>query len=144
MVLFFCGILLAIGPHIIITPKSTLSNWKREFEKWCPTMKVMVFHGTKEERQSMIKDIIRKHNFEVLITTYEMCLIEKSILKRIKWIYLIIDEGHRIKNEESSLSILLREFSTQFRLVITGTPLQVFDKESRLWNRIIFMNCGPY
>ena len=90
-------------------------------------MKVMVFHGTKEERQSMIKDIIRKHNFEVLITTYEMCLIEKSILKRIKWVYLIIDEGHRIKNEESSLSILLREFSTQFRLVITGTPLQVFD-----------------
>lgn len=87
----------------------------------------MVFHGTKEERQSMIKDIIRKHNFEVLITTYEMCLIEKSILKRIKWVYLIIDEGHRIKNEESSLSILLREFSTQFRLVITGTPLQVFD-----------------
>ena len=75
----------------------------------------------------MIKDIIRKHNFEVLITTYEMCLIEKSILKRIKWVYLIIDEGHRIKNEESSLSILLREFSTQFRLVITGTPLQVFD-----------------
>ncbi|KAK8801168.1 hypothetical protein WA158_001938 [Blastocystis sp. Blastoise] len=125
------------GPHIVITPKSTLSNWKREFQKWCPSLNIVVFHGNREERSELVDTIIKKRKFQVMITTYEMCLIEKSVLNRIKWVYLIIDEGHRIKNEESSLSLVLRSFSSQFRLLITGTPLQ--NNLHELWSLLNFL-----
>jgi len=63
--------------------------------------------------------------FEVAVTTYEMAIAEKSALKKFSWRYLIIDEAHRIKNEKSILSQVVRLYSSQFRLLLTGTPLQV-------------------
>lgn len=54
-----------------------------------------------------------------------MTIIEKSALKKFNWRYLIIDEAHRIKNEKSVLSQVVRLYSSQFRLLLTGTPLQV-------------------
>ena len=64
-------------------------------------------------------------DLDVLITTYEMAIIEKAVLKKFSWRYLIIDEAHRIKNENSILSKIVRMYSSNHRLLITGTPLQV-------------------
>lgn len=55
-----------------------------------------------------------------------MAIKEKSALRRFSWRYIIIDEAHRIKNENSLLSKTMRLYSTNYRLLITGTPLQVF------------------
>lgn len=63
--------------------------------------------------------------FDVVVTSYEMSVIEKSALKKFSWRYLIMDEAHRIKNEESVLSQVVRLYSSQYRLLLTGTPLQV-------------------
>ena len=63
-------------------------------------------------------------NFDVLLTTYEMCLREKSALKKLSWEYIVIDEAHRIKNVDSMLSQIVRAFNSRSRLLITGTPLQ--------------------
>ena len=62
--------------------------------------------------------------FEVLVTSYEICLREKSSLKRLSFEYIVIDEAHRIKNMDSLLSQIVRAFSSRGRLLITGTPLQ--------------------
>jgi SNF2 family DNA or RNA helicase len=113
------------GPHIIIVPKSTLYNWVAECAKWVPSLKTFMFHGTKDERAEM-RDFVASEDFDVLITSYEMCLIEKAVLKKISWQTLMIDEAHRIKNENSSLSEIVRVFNCRNRLLITGTPLQVF------------------
>lgn len=73
----------------------------------------------------MSKLKMEDHNaWDVLLTTYEMVLAEKSALKRIHWQYLVIDEAHRMKNEKSQLSIILRTFKSESRLLLTGTPLQ--------------------
>jgi SWI/SNF-related matrix-associated actin-dependent regulator of chromatin subfamily A member 5 len=72
-------------------------------------------------------------NFEVCITSYEVCIREKSQFKKIKWEYIIIDEAHRIKNENSMLSQLVRLFQSRNRLLITGTPLQ--NNLHELWVR---------
>jgi SNF2 family DNA or RNA helicase len=72
-------------------------------------------------------------DFEVCITSYEMCLMEKSHFKKISWQYIIIDEAHRIKNENSMLSQIVRAFNSKNRLLITGTPLQ--NNLHELWVR---------
>ena len=67
----------------------------------------------------------QKRPFNVVVTSYEGVLKEKNALEKIQWRYVIIDEAHRIKNEKSALSKMVRMFKSTFRLLITGTPLQV-------------------
>lgn len=80
------------GPHLVIVPKSTLDNWKREFAKWTPEVDVLVLQGAKDERQALINDRLVDEKFDVCITSYEMVLREKSHLKKFAWEYIIIDE----------------------------------------------------
>jgi len=97
-------------------------------------LKAFVFHGGKDERPELRQQIEGK---DVIITTYEMCIIEKSAFNKRQWEYIIIDEAHRIKNESSSLSKVVRTFNARHRLLITGTPLQNNLKE--LWALLNFL-----
>ena len=120
-----------------MVPKSTLGNWISEFNRFCPSLRTFRFHGTKEERSELLERVkMKERDWDVLITTYEMAVIEKGSLSKIEWKYnewtcyvmnryLIIDEAHRIKNEDSKLSTTLRKFNVENRLLLTGTPLQV-------------------
>ena len=125
------------GPHLVAVPKSTLDNWKREFAKWCPEINILVLQGSKGDRAELIKDRLVPDGFDVCITSYEMILREKSHLKKFAWEYIIIDEAHRIKNEESSLAQMVRMFNSRSRLLITGTPLQ--NNLHELWALLNFL-----
>ncbi|KAI5861191.1 SWI/SNF family of DNA-dependent ATPase [Durotheca rogersii] len=125
------------GPHLITVPKSTLDNWNREFTKWTPEVNVLVLQGAKEERHALINERLIDEKFDVCITSYEMILREKAHLKKFAWEYIIIDEAHRIKNEESSLSQVIRLFNSRNRLLITGTPLQ--NNLHELWALLNFL-----
>lgn len=125
------------GPHLIVVPKSTLDNWKREFAMWTSDVDVLVLQGAKDERKDLIQDRLVDENFDVCITSYEMILREKTHLKKFAWEYIIIDEAHRIKNEESSLAQIIRLFSSRNRLLITGTPLQ--NNLHELWALLNFL-----
>jgi SWI/SNF-related matrix-associated actin-dependent regulator of chromatin subfamily A member 5 len=131
---FICGI---NGPHLVAVPKSTLDNWKREFGKWVPDIDVLVLQGSKDERAEIINGRLADEKFDVCITSYEMILREKSHLKKFAWEYIIIDEAHRIKNEESSLAQIIRVFNSRNRLLITGTPLQ--NNLHELWALLNFL-----
>jgi len=123
--------------HIVICPKSTLSNWVNEFKRWCPSFHTESLQGSADERKQIVDDIIRPGKFEVLITTFEQCIINAKALKKIKWGYMVIDEAHRIKNENSMLSEIVRQFSTRNRLLLTGTPLQ--NNLHELWALLNFL-----
>ncbi|KAI9889241.1 MAG: hypothetical protein M1814_005690 [Vezdaea aestivalis] len=129
-----CGVK---GPHLIVVPKSTLDNWKREFERWTPDVNVLVLQGAKEERHQLILDRLVNEKFDVCITSYEMILREKAHLKKFAWAYIIVDEAHRIKNEKSSLAEIIRVFHSRNRLLITGTPLQ--NNLHELWALLNFL-----
>lgn len=92
-------------------------------------MSTVLLTGTKEERTNIITNRLLPQDFDVLITSYEICLIEKSALKKFSFEYIIIDEAHRIKNVDSILSQIVRAFMSRGRLLITGTPLQNNMKE---------------
>lgn len=125
------------GPHLIVVPKSTLDNWNREFEKWTPEVNVLILQGQKDERHALINERLIDEKFDVCITSYEMVLREKTHLKKFAWEYIIIDEAHRIKNEQSSLAQIIRLFSSRNRLLITGTPLQ--NNLHELWALLNFI-----
>jgi len=86
---------------------------------------------------SIVTDVILAQKFDILITSYEMCMREKSTLRKFSWEYIIIDEAHRIKNVDSLLSQIIRTFVSRGRLLITGTPLQ--NNLQELWALLNFI-----
>ncbi|XP_017778534.1 PREDICTED: chromatin-remodeling complex ATPase chain Iswi isoform X2 [Nicrophorus vespilloides] len=125
------------NPHIVIVPKSTLANWMAEFKKWCPSLRAVCLIGDQEARSTFIREVLMPGEWDVCVTSYEMCIKEKSVFKKFNWRYMVIDEAHRIKNEKSKLSEILREFKTTNRLLLTGTPLQ--NNLHELWALLNFL-----
>lgn len=125
------------GPFLVIVPLSTLTNWNLEFEKWAPSLRKITYKGNPAQRKVMQYDI-RQENFEVLLTTFEYIIKDKSLLSKIKWVHMIIDEGHRMKNANSKLSETLTQFyHSDYRLILTGTPLQ--NNLPELWALLNFV-----
>ncbi|VDL92227.1 unnamed protein product [Schistocephalus solidus] len=125
------------GPFLIIVPKSTLSNWMQEVKKWVPSLRPVCLIGSQEDRLRTIREDILPGNWDIIVTSYEMCIKEKPVLRRYNYVYLVIDEAHRIKNEKSKLAEVVREFKSQSRLLITGTPLQ--NNLHELWALLNFL-----
>ncbi|KAG7287535.1 hypothetical protein NEMBOFW57_007047 [Staphylotrichum longicolle] len=134
-----------LGPHLIVAPLSTLSNWLDEFHKWVPSIPVVMYHGTPQQRNDIFRNKIMRHlqggrpttKFPVVCTSYEMVLKDRAALSKINWEFIIIDEGHRMKNFDSKLFRELKSFTSATRLLITGTPLQNNLKE--LWSLLNFL-----
>lgn len=125
------------GPFLVIVPLSTLTNWVNEFNKWAPTVNVLTYKGAPNVRKAAATRI-RQGDFQVLLTTYEYIIKDKNLLGKIKWIHMIIDEGHRMKNTQSKLTMTLTQFYTsRYRLLLTGTPLQ--NNLPELWALLNFV-----
>ncbi|XP_045216418.2 chromodomain-helicase-DNA-binding protein 1-like isoform X4 [Mercenaria mercenaria] len=130
------------GPFLIVVPLSTVVAWQREFQNWCPEMNVIIYLGDVNSR-NLIREYEWCHpgnkrlKFNVLVTTYEILLKDKSFLGAVSWAELIVDEAHRLKNTDSLLYRTLMDFKSNHRLLITGTPLQNSLKE--LWALLHFI-----
>ncbi|KAI2563992.1 chromodomain helicase DNA binding protein 4, partial [Homo sapiens] len=131
------------GPFLVSAPLSTIINWEREFEMWAPDMYVVTYVGDKDSRAiirenefSFEDNAIRggkkasrmkkeaSVKFHVLLTSYELITIDMAILGSIDWACLIVDEAHRLKNNQSKFFRVLNGYSLQHKLLLTGTPLQ--------------------
>ena len=131
------------GPHLVVVPKSTLSNWMNELKRWAPHLKAVKFHGSKEDRDSITNNMLcpgqkdEYRQWNVCVTTYEVCNNDRNVFNKFAWNYLIIDEAHRLKNEASLFSRNIRTFETRYRLLLTGTPLQ--NNLHEMWALLNFL-----
>ncbi|OBZ86833.1 Chromatin structure-remodeling complex subunit snf21, partial [Choanephora cucurbitarum] len=126
------------GPFLIIVPLSTLTNWSLEFVKWAPSVTMICYKGTPDVRKDIQKKQIKHRNFQVLLTTFDYIIKDRPVLSKIKWQYMIIDEGHRMKNTQSKLTMVLRQYYfSRYRLILTGTPLQ--NNLPELWALLNFI-----
>lgn len=131
-------------PNLVVCPLSVLSSWMAESKKWVPGLNVIRFHGPKGERERFKQECLEKKSrydnpnkptedsdrVDLIVTTYETFTAEQNWFKRIfVWRYCVLDEGHKIKNEKSDISTALHSLSAEFRLLLTGTPLQNNLKE---------------
>jgi chromodomain-helicase-DNA-binding protein 4 len=130
------------GPFIIAVPLSTLINWEREFELWAPDFYVVSYVGDKDSRAvirahelSFEENAVKKGDkasrirastvkFHVLLTSYELISIDAACLGSVHWEMLVVDEAHRLKNAQSKFFRILAGYSINFKLLLTGTPLQ--------------------
>ncbi|XP_036203727.1 chromodomain-helicase-DNA-binding protein 5 isoform X3 [Myotis myotis] len=131
------------GPYLVSAPLSTIINWEREFEMWAPDFYVVTYTGDKESRSvirenefSFEDNAIRSGKkvfrmkkevqikFHVLLTSYELITIDQAILGSIEWACLVVDEAHRLKNNQSKFFRVLNSYKIDYKLLLTGTPLQ--------------------
>ncbi|BFF94261.1 chromodomain-helicase-DNA-binding protein 1 [Drosophila madeirensis] len=130
------------GPFLCVVPLSTMTAWQREFDLWAPDMNVVTYLGDIKSRE-MIQQYewqfegSKRLKFNCILTTYEIVLKDKQFLGTLQWAALLVDEAHRLKNDDSLLYKSLKEFDTNHRLLITGTPLQNSLKE--LWALLHFI-----
>lgn len=125
------------GPYLVIVPLSTMTNWSVEFDKWAPSIVKVEYKGTPAHRKNL-QATLRHGRFNVLLTTYEYIIKDRPFLSKFKWLYMIIDEGHRMKNSHSKLSLTLSQYyAARFRVILTGTPLQ--NSLPELWSLLNFV-----
>ncbi|KAG1665916.1 hypothetical protein FOA52_004505 [Chlamydomonas sp. UWO 241] len=128
-----------VRPHMVVVPLSTIRNWEREFDQWAPFLNVVVMIGNQKARKVIIDHELyeppppgaRKNaslqdrvKFHVLLTSYEMVLAEAGPLSKLEYEVMVVDEGHRLKNNKSRLFVELQELTAHFKVLLTGTPLQ--------------------
>ncbi|CAH1990511.1 unnamed protein product [Acanthoscelides obtectus] len=131
------------GPFLIVVPLSTLPNWKSEWERFAPDIPVVCYHGYANSHVQLRKNIKMKYRVgdyqthPVVLTPHHFILKEGDFLTTVKWKYVIVDEGHRLKNNECQFTRILNTFSASCKLLLTGTPLQNNIKE--LWSLLNFL-----
>ncbi|KAF0886047.1 HELLS helicase, partial [Crocuta crocuta] len=129
------------GPFLVCGPLSTLPNWMAEFQRFTPDIPTMLYHGTQQERRKLARNIHKRKGtlqiHPVVITSFEIAMRDRNALQHCYWKYLIVDEGHRIKNMKCRLIRELKRFNADNKLLLTGTPLQ--NNLSELWSLLNFL-----
>jgi ATP-dependent DNA helicase len=130
------------GPFLIAAPLSTVRNWIEEFKFWTPSINTVLYHGSKDDRESLRRKKMKmndqnKYDFPVVVTSYEICMNDRKFLANYQWRYIIVDEGHRLKNMNCKLVKELMTYNSANRLLITGTPLQ--NNIAELWSLLHFL-----
>lgn len=125
------------GPHLIVAPKAVLPNWVNEFATWAPSVVAVLYDGRQDERKAIWKEYSKPEKFNVMITHYDLIMRDKAYLKKVHWYYMIVDEGHRLKNHECSLAQTIGGYRIRRRLLLTGTPIQ--NSLQELWSLLNFL-----
>uniref|UniRef100_A0A8V5GVM2 Uncharacterized protein n=1 Tax=Melopsittacus undulatus TaxID=13146 RepID=A0A8V5GVM2_MELUD len=94
------------GPFLLVVPLSTLTSWQREIQTWAPQMNAVVYLGDITSR-----NMTKRLKFNILLTTYEILLKDKSFLGGLNWVFIGVDEAHRLKNDDSLLYKTLIDFN---------------------------------
>lgn len=144
------------GPFLIVAPLSLIGQWQSELASWAPDMNVVLYHGSADAREFLVKEefyyteqFVPKANvsklkklhitkFHVLITTFEVVLKDIGVLAKIKWRALLVDEAHRLKNSNSKLFEELAAVPRDYCVLLTGTPIANATEE--LWALLHFAN----
>lgn len=137
-----------------MAPLSLIGQWQSESQTWAPDLNIVFYHGSADARNFLVQQEfyytdqftpkadaakLKKHHitkFHILITTYEVVLKDISVLSKIKWKALIVDEAHRLKNPKARLFEELATVPRDFCVLLTGTPLQNSTEE--LWALLHF------
>ncbi|XP_017786360.1 PREDICTED: DNA excision repair protein ERCC-6-like [Nicrophorus vespilloides] len=130
-----------LGPTIIVCPTTVLHQWVKHFHDWSPEFRVAVLHklgSFNGSEAQFIKDM-NKHK-AIIITTYQGILKNKSLLMEHEWQYIILDEGHKIRNSSAKVSKAVKEFRTPHKIMLTGSPMQ--NNMQELWCLFDFLNPG--
>ncbi|KAL3875967.1 hypothetical protein ACJMK2_033861 [Sinanodonta woodiana] len=130
-----------LGPSIVICPATVMHQWVKEFLMWYPTFRVAILHssgsytGTEAE---LVKSIIKSRG--ILITSYSTLVLNQDCILPHNWHYVVLDEGHKIRNPDAQVTLCCKQFKTPHRIILSGSPIQNNLKE--LWSLFDFVFPG--
>lgn len=130
-----------LGPTLIVCPTTVMHQWVKEFHQWWPQFRVALLHESGSylgKRSALVQEIVKTSG--ILVTSYVSCSQQSDILLRYKWHYVILDEGHKIRNPESQVANAVKQLRTPHRLILSGSPMQNNLKE--LWSLFDFIFPG--
>ncbi|KAG5831700.1 hypothetical protein ANANG_G00306520 [Anguilla anguilla] len=130
-----------LGPTVIVCPATVMHQWVREFHTWWPPFRVAVLHDTgsfANKKEKLVLEIAATHG--ILITSYSYVRIMQDFLQKYDWHYIILDEGHKIRNPHAGVTIACKQFRTPHRFILSGSPMQNNLKE--LWSLFDFVFPG--
>ncbi|MCH8250909.1 MAG: DEAD/DEAH box helicase [Planctomycetes bacterium] len=126
------------GPTLLVVPMSLVGNWKREIERFGPSLKTMVHHGLDRLSGQAFVDEVARH--DVVISTYGLIHRDLEHVSEIQWHRVALDEAQNIKNPAAKQSTSVRALRAVHRVALTGTPVE--NRLSELWSIIDFLNPG--
>ncbi|KAM5320815.1 DNA excision repair protein ERCC-6 isoform 3-T4 [Glossophaga mutica] len=130
-----------LGPTIIVCPTTVMHQWVKEFHTWWPPFRVAVLHETgssTHKKEKLIQDIVHCHG--ILITSYSYIRLMQDDISRHDWHYVILDEGHKIRNPNAAITLACKQFRTPHRIIVSGSPMQNNLRE--LWSLFDFIFPG--
>ncbi|KAH8049693.1 helicase [Aureococcus anophagefferens] len=129
------------GPSLVVCPLSVLSSWLVEASKFTPDLRIIKLHSADVAERERLKKRLRDVDaYDVVVTTFEMAkspAMASSLGSGMWWRYVVLDEGHIIKNELSDISRAVRKLHCERALLLTGTPLQ--NDLHELWALLNFL-----
>ncbi|XP_018539725.1 DNA excision repair protein ERCC-6 isoform X2 [Lates calcarifer] len=132
---------VGLGPTVIVCPATVMHQWVKEFHTWWPLFRVAVLHETgsfTSSKERLIPEIAACHG--ILITSYSAVRNMQDALQRYDWHYIILDEGHKIRNPNAGVTTACKQFRTPHRFILSGSPMQNNLKE--LWSLFDFVFPG--
>lgn len=119
------------APFLVVCPLSVVETWVSEITKWTPGLKAVVYHGSPHDKAGTRREISkfkqkkedrpRAHDIDIVITTYDSLISDILWFRRVfVWRYVVLDEGHRIKNDQSKRTQQLEKVRAEFKLVLSG------------------------
>jgi len=130
-----------LGPTVLVCPATVMHQWLQEFRKWYPPFRVAILHSTgtfSGDKKNLVKAIHKANG--ILICSYPGVIIYQDYLHALDWHYAILDEGHKIKNPDSQVTLACKRFRTPHRIILSGSPVQNNLRE--LWSIFDFIYPG--
>ena len=124
-------------PSLIVCPPTLSGHWQQEIRQYAPFLSCVAYVGAppiRGQHRSQLQDV------DIVITSYDICRNDLDILKPINWNYCVLDEGHLIKNSKSKTSQAVKQFQSNHRLILSGTPIQ--NNVLELWSLFDFLMPG--
>ncbi|CAK7217763.1 DNA-dependent ATPase fun30 [Sporothrix eucalyptigena] len=114
-------------PNLVIVPPSTFANWKTEFQKFAPKVRVTAYNGSMMERDEIFERIQKnREKHHVVLASYSQVVGKQDVdaMRKISPNVAIFDEGHKMKNAKTNVYTSLSRIPANWRLILTGTPVQ--------------------
>ncbi|KAM0265193.1 hypothetical protein ACHAQJ_000346 [Trichoderma viride] len=124
-------------PSLIVCPPTLSGHWQQEIKAYAPFLSVTAYVGPPAERKAM-KD--RLGETDIVITSYDVTRNDSEILDKYNWNYIVLDEGHLIKNPKAKITQAVKRLPSNHRLILTGTPIQ--NNVLELWSLFDFLMPG--
>jgi SNF2 family DNA or RNA helicase len=126
------------APALLIAPTSVVTNWEREIGRFAPGLQTYVHRGGSRRKGSEFREAIKGQ--DVVLTSYPVARLDAESIQSIQWLAVILDEAQNIKNPETKQTQVIRKIEADFRVALTGTPVE--NRLSELWSIMHFLNPG--